>query len=154
LSTNIFCISARNREKRRRKGLGSEQPILSSVWHTGCPVRQASFRRTGHSRESLAVYGYNSPDCPVSQRSPAQRSAAQSAGDAWPAPTFGRGHRTVSRAPIATNLRRSTAPKLEGDPHRTCYSDCLVRHPTEGNFGLPCWPPTAPSCPGAIKRDP
>jgi hypothetical protein len=35
LSTNIFCLSARNREKRRRKGLGSEQPILSSVWHTG-----------------------------------------------------------------------------------------------------------------------
>jgi hypothetical protein len=35
------------------------------------------------------------PDCPVSQRSPAQRSAAQSAGDAWPAPTVGRGHRTV-----------------------------------------------------------
>jgi hypothetical protein len=35
LSTNIFCLSARKREKRRRKGLGSEQPILSLVWHTG-----------------------------------------------------------------------------------------------------------------------
>jgi hypothetical protein len=35
LNTNIFCLSARNREKRRRKGLGSKQPILSSVWHTG-----------------------------------------------------------------------------------------------------------------------
>jgi hypothetical protein len=35
LSTNIFCLSARNREKRSRKGLGSEQPILISVWHTG-----------------------------------------------------------------------------------------------------------------------
>jgi hypothetical protein len=34
LSTNIFCLSARNREKRRRKGLGSKQPTLSSVWHT------------------------------------------------------------------------------------------------------------------------
>jgi hypothetical protein len=95
LSTNIFCLSARNREKRRRKGLGSKQPILSSVWHTGqCPVRQAGFRRTGHSRECLAAYGYNSPDCPVSQRPPAQRSAVQSAGDAWPVPTVGRGHRT------------------------------------------------------------
>jgi hypothetical protein len=31
----MFCISARNREKRRRKGLGSKQPTLSSVWHTG-----------------------------------------------------------------------------------------------------------------------
>jgi hypothetical protein len=31
----MFCLSARNREKRRRKGLGSKQPTLSSVWHTG-----------------------------------------------------------------------------------------------------------------------
>jgi hypothetical protein len=29
-----------------------------------------------------------------------------------------------------------------------------VRHPTEGNFGFPCWPPTAPSCLGAIKGTP
>jgi hypothetical protein len=32
--------------------------------------------------------------------------------------------------------------------------DCPVRHPTEGNFGLPCWSPTAPSCLGAIKGTP
>jgi hypothetical protein len=38
-------------------------------------------------------------DCPVSQRSTVQRSAAQSTGDAWPAPTVGRGHRTVRCAP-------------------------------------------------------
>jgi hypothetical protein len=35
LSTNIFCISARNREKKRTKRLGSVQPNLCSVWHTG-----------------------------------------------------------------------------------------------------------------------
>jgi hypothetical protein len=86
-----------------------------------------------------------------------QRSDAQSAGDAWPAPTVGRGtglfgvHLTVSGAPTATNLQQSSAPEKEGDPHRTVYSDCPVRHPTESNFGLPCWPPTAPSCLGAIK---
>jgi hypothetical protein len=34
------------------------------------------------------------------------------------------------------------------------YSDCPVHHPTEGKFGLPCWPPTAPSCLGAIKGTP
>jgi hypothetical protein len=28
-------------------------------------VRQAGFRRTGHSRESLVAYGYNSLDCLV-----------------------------------------------------------------------------------------
>jgi hypothetical protein len=32
--------------------------------------------------------------------------------------------------------------------------DCPVRHPTEGKNCLPCWPPTAPSCLGAIKVTP
>jgi hypothetical protein len=32
--------------------------------------------------------------------------------------------------------------------------DCPVRHPTEGKDSLPCWPPTAPSCLGAIKGTP
>jgi hypothetical protein len=102
----------------------------------------------------------------VSQRSPAQWSATQSAGDAWPAPTVGRGHRTVrcapdcpvctglSGAPTGSALQRSSPLEKERDPHRTVYSDCPVHHPTEGNFGLPCWPPTAPSCLGAIKRTP
>jgi hypothetical protein len=89
--------------------------------------------------------------------SPAQRSAAQSAGDAWPAPTVGRGHRTVRCAnwPGASTVvcarigRRSAPDRLQwlsgGAP------DCPVRYPTEGKDGLPCWPPTAPSCLGAIK---
>jgi hypothetical protein len=29
-----------------------------------------------------------------------------------------------------------------------------VHHPTEGKFGLPSWPPMAPSCLGAIKGTP
>jgi hypothetical protein len=133
----MFCLSTRNREKRRRKGLGSKQPTLSSVWHTrlsggapDCPVRQAGFRRTSRSRENLAAYGYNSSDCPVSQRPPAQRSVAQSAGDVWPAPTVGRGHRTVSGAPTAMNLQRSVAPKLEGDRAQNMNSGCPVVHRT------------------------
>jgi hypothetical protein len=103
----------------------------------------------------------------VSQRPPAQRSAAKSAGDAWPAPTVGRGHRTIRCAPdiiwcanqpedpmvgYARNGRRS-APDNEqwmsgGAP------DCPVRHPTEGKYCLPRMPPTAPSCLGAIKETP
>jgi hypothetical protein len=35
--------------------------------------------------------------------------------------------------------------------HRTVYRTCPVRHSTEGKDSLPCWPPTAPSCLGAIK---
>jgi hypothetical protein len=33
-------------------------------------------------------------------------------------------------------------------------SGCPVRHPTEGKDSLPCWPPMAPSCLGAIKGTP
>jgi hypothetical protein len=32
--------------------------------------------------------------------------------------------------------------------------DCPVHHSTEGKNGLPSWPPTAPSCLGAIKGVP
>jgi hypothetical protein len=33
-----------------------------------CPVCQAGLQWTGRSRENLAAYGYNSPDCPVVHR--------------------------------------------------------------------------------------
>jgi hypothetical protein len=103
----------------------------------------------------------------VCQWSPAQRSAAQSVGNAWPAPTVGTGHRTVRCAPdsvrcanwpgdatviCARKGRRSAPNHLQwlsgGAP------DCLVRHSTEGKDGLPCWPPMAPSCLRAIKGTP
>jgi hypothetical protein len=167
LGTNEVCLSARIRkEKEKRTWL--EQPRLSSVWHTGqCPVRQASSGELATLGKTSAAYDYNSPDCPVSQRPPAQRSAAKSAGDAWPAPMVGRGHRTFRCAPdsvrctnqpedptvgCARNGRRSAPDMLQwlsGDA-----PDCPVRHPTEGNFGLPRMPPTAPSCLGAIKGTP
>jgi hypothetical protein len=79
---------------------------------------------------SSAAYGYNSPDCPVSQRSPAQRSTAQSACDAWPTPTVGWGHRTVSGAPTSPKIQRSAAPGMEGDLHRTMNSGCSMVHRT------------------------
>jgi hypothetical protein len=61
-------------------------------------------------------------------------------------------HRTLSGAPIDPMDQRSNAPDLEGDCAPDKYSDCpVVHHPTEGKFGLPCWPPMAPSCLGAIK---
>jgi hypothetical protein len=137
-------------------------------WCTGqCLVRQAGIQRTCHSREKSAAYDYNSPDCPVCQRSPAQRSAAQSAGDAWPAPTVDRRHRTVRCAPdsvrcanchesatvVCARIGKISAPdRLQwlsgGAP------DCPVRHPTKGKDGLPCWPPMAPTYLGAIKGTP
>jgi hypothetical protein len=103
----------------------------------------------------------------VSQRPPTQRSVAQSAGDAWPAPTVGRGHRTVRCAPDSVrcaNYHESATVGCarRGRRSRTGHEqwlsggapDCPVRHPTEGKDNLPCWPPTAPSCLGAIKETP
>jgi hypothetical protein len=94
-------------------------------------------RRSRRSREKfngvrLKFTGLSdgAPDCPVSQRSTAQRSATKLAGDTWPAPTVRRGHRTVSGAPTDAEVQRSSAPEKEGDPHRTVYSDCPVAHRT------------------------
>jgi hypothetical protein len=103
----------------------------------------------------------------VSQRLPAQRSAAKSAGDAWPAPTVDRRHRTVRCAPDSVRcangynsatvgcaiLGRRSAPD-----HEQCLSggapDCPVRHPTEGKNCLSRLPPTTTSCLGAIYGTP
>jgi hypothetical protein len=81
-------------------------------------VRQAGFGQTGRSRDfvdgvRLKITGLSggAPDYPVSQR-----SAAQSARDAWPSQRSDGGsglsgvHRTVSGAPTAPNLQRSVAP--------------------------------------------
>jgi hypothetical protein len=100
----------------------------------------------------------------VSQRLPAQRSAVQSAGDAWAAPTVGRGHQTVRFALDSVqcaNCHESAMVICARIGRRSCTGhaqwltggapDCLVRHPTEGNDNLPCWPPMTPSYLGAIK---
>jgi hypothetical protein len=70
-------------------------------------------------------------------------------------------HRTMSGAPVSPEEQRSDMPNLEGDHASDRLQDlsggapdCLVCHPTEGKFGLPSWPPTAPSCIGAIKGTP
>jgi hypothetical protein len=81
-------------------------------------VRQAGVLSTSRSREfvggvRLKFTGLSggAPDCPVSQR-----SATQSARDAWPSQRSDGGtglsgvHRTVSDAPTAPSLQRSVAP--------------------------------------------
>jgi hypothetical protein len=96
----------------------------------------------------------------VSQRPPVQQSAAQSAGDAWPAPTVGRGHRTVQCAnqPGVATVGCTRIGRRSRTGHEQWLSggalDYPVHHPTEGKICLPCWPPTAPSCLGAIKETP
>jgi hypothetical protein len=103
----------------------------------------------------------------VSQRSPAQRSAAQSAGDAWHVATAGSGHRIVRCAPdsvrCANCLRGPTVgcAKKEGDRAPDSYSDCPVVHRTvrcttrqKASLAFLDWSLTAPSCLGAIKGTP
>jgi hypothetical protein len=121
--------------------------------------------RKGRSREfvggvRLKITGLSggTPDCPVSQR-----SAAQSARDAWPSQWSDGGtglsavHRTVSGAPTAPNSQWSAVPEYERNQHWTVSGgapDCPVHHPTEGKNCLPGLLSTAPSCLGAIKGTP
>jgi hypothetical protein len=99
-------------------------------------------------------------DCPVSQRLPAQQSAAKSASDAWLAPTVGRRHRTVRCAPDSVQCANGYNSAMVGwailgrrsaPDHEQCLSGAP---PTEGMNCLPRLPPTAPSCLGAIKEAP
>ena len=68
-------------------------------------MRQAGSGEKAALGNSSAAYGYNSPDYPVSQR-----SAAQSARDAWPSQRSD-GGTGLSGAPTAPNLQRSAAPE-------------------------------------------
>jgi hypothetical protein len=65
--------TVRKEEEKKPKRLGSVQPKLSSVWHTGlsggAPVnvrwaRLVSDEKTALGKRS-ATYNYNSPDCPM-----------------------------------------------------------------------------------------
>jgi hypothetical protein len=151
------------------------QPKLSSVWHTGlsggAPDSVRCARLVSDEKAALgkrsAAYDYNSPDCPVVHRTVRWANGRQRNGrphnpratrgpqqrSAWGTGLFGV-HRTVSGAPTAPEDQRSDAPEKEGDRTPDSYRDCTVHHPTEGKFGLLSWPPTAPSCLGAIKGTP
>jgi hypothetical protein len=145
--------------------LGSKQPKVCSVWvhrtvrwcTRQCPVRQAGSAELAALGTSTAVYGYNSPDCPVSQRSAGPTVGRVIRARRVAEPTVRRGHRTVSGAPTALNLQRSDSPKKERNPHRTVSGgapECPVRQAIEGKNCLLGMLSSAPSCLGAIKGTP
>jgi hypothetical protein len=129
LSTNIICLSTRNRKKRNEKDLArcSQNSARSST--PDCPVvhRTVSgapgwspvkrplsgkvWRRTAIIHRTVR---WCTGHCPVSQWSPAQRSAAQSTGYAWPTPTVGRGHWTVRCAPDSVRCANGPEPATVG----------------------------------------
>jgi hypothetical protein len=92
LCTNIFVYVLESGKEKEWKRVGYAQPTAAQSGCTGLSggapdsVRCArlGFGELATLGNSSAAYGYNSPDCPVSQR-----SAAQSARDAWPTPTVG-----------------------------------------------------------------
>jgi hypothetical protein len=127
-------------------------------WCTGqCPVRQAGSGELAALGNKLTAYGYNSPDCPVSQR-----SAGPTVGRAIRArhvaePTVGRGHRTVRCAPDSVrcaNGSKSANGRLRQIRKEIRTGQCPVRQATEGKNCLPGLLSTAPSCLGAIKGTP
>jgi hypothetical protein len=81
----------------------AEQPRLCAVWvHrtvrwcTGqCPVRQASSGELAALGTSTTVYGYKSPDCPVSQPQARPTVGRVIRVRRVAEPTIRRGHRTV-----------------------------------------------------------
>jgi hypothetical protein len=184
LETNVLCLSAGNR--KNLVGIKGGFVLLKSA-QSGCTglsggasdsvrcarLTQANLLLSGNHRRRMAInhrtvrwctgLSGGAPDCPVSQRSAKQRSAAESTRDAWHVPTVERGtglsgaHRIVSGAPTAPRLQRSASPNKERDLHRTVSGgapDCPVRQATEGKNCLPEMLSTAPSCLGAIKGTP
>ena len=173
--------TVRKEEEKKPKRLGSVQPKLSSVWHTGlsggapdsvrCARLDSGEQATlGRIWRRMAIIHRTVRWCTELSGEPTATSAteaAQSAGDAWPAPMVGRGHRTVWCAPNSVrcaNCYESATVVCAriGRRSRTGYEqwlsggapDCPVRHPTEGKDSLPYWPPMAPSCLRAIKGTP
>jgi hypothetical protein len=72
LWTNVLCLSAGNRKNRVGEEMARAAKVCSVWghrtvrWCTGqCPVRQAGSSKVAALGTSTAVYGYNSPDCPV-----------------------------------------------------------------------------------------
>jgi hypothetical protein len=115
-------------------------------WSTGC-----SRELDGGVRLKITGLFGGAPDCPMSQR-----SAAQSARDAWPGQRSD-GGTGLSGAPTAPILQRSAAPEQERNLHRTVSGgapNCPVHQSTEGKNCLPGFLSTAPSCLGAIKGTP
>ena len=152
-----MCLSAGNRKNQveikdgfvqpksalsRCTGLSGGAPD-SVRWCTGqCQVRQAGSGELAALGKELTAYGYNSPDCPVSQR-----SAARSARDTWPSQRLVGGtglsgvHRTVSGAPTTPRLPTVGFAKEEkkSAPDSVRWCTGLSGAPGDRRQDLPSW---------------
>jgi hypothetical protein len=150
------------------KCLGSSSQDSAQSGCTGqCPLRQAGSYKLAALGISSAAYGYNSPDCPVSQR-----SAGPTVGCAICARHVDRanGREGAPDCPVsqrcapdsvrcangsqAPTVDCATEGKKSASDNVRCAPDCPVRQATEGKICLPGMLSTAPSCLGAIKGTP
>jgi hypothetical protein len=186
LSTLVFvyyyiCLSARIREKKRREELGSKQPRLCSVWHTGLSggapdsvrcARLASgeLAALGSFWRRTTIIHWTVRWCIGLSGEPTAASATvghQIRGRRVARSNGRQGHQTVRCAPDSVrcaNCQRTATVgyarngRKSRSGHEQWLSggapDCLVRHPTEGKNCLPRMPPTAPSYLGSIKETP
>ena len=122
-------------EKSNSNCLGSSSQDSAQSGSTGqCPVRQAGSSEVAALGNSLATYGYNSPDCPVCTGLSGEATVGRAICAGHVAePTARRGHRTVrcasdmSGAPTAlwlptvgcASLRKEIRHQTVSGVHRT-----------------------------------
>jgi hypothetical protein len=103
-------------------------------WCTGqCTVRQAGSGELAALGKELTAYDYNSPDCPVSQRSAGPTVDCAICARHVAEPTIGRGHRTVRCAPDSVrcaNGSKATNGRLRQIRKEIRTKQCLVVHRT------------------------
>ena len=121
-------------------------------------MRQAGSGELAALGKELTAYGYNSPDCPVSQRSAGPTVGYAICARHVAEPTIGRGHQTVRCAPDSVrcaNGSKAANGRLRQIRKEIRTGQCPVVHQaTEGKNCLPGLLSTAPSCLGAIKGTP
>jgi hypothetical protein len=170
-----------SKKRKRREELGSKQPRLKTVWHTGLSGGAPDSVRCARLVSSeLATLGSFWRHTAIIHRTVRWRTGLSGEPTAASA-TVGRqirGRRVArsngrqgapdcqvctGQCPVRQPARRSNGRlrqewKEIHTGHATVLSggapDCLVRHPTEGKNCLPCWVPTTANCLGAIKGTP
>jgi hypothetical protein len=164
LSTNICCLSARNREKKRIKRLGSVQPNLCSIWHTGLSSGALdSVRCARPNSDEQAALGRIWRRTTIIHRTvwwctglsgePTTASATVNRAIRRRRVARANGRQGAPDCPVCQLPRRCNG-HLRQIRKEIRTGHATVRHPTEGKNSLPCWPPMAPSCLGAIKGTP
>ena len=149
-----MCLSAGNRKRPTGNALARAAKTLLSLghrtvrWCTGqCPVRQAGSSELAALGNSPATYGYNSPDCPVSQRSAGPTVGLAICAGHVAEPMARRGHRTVRCALDSVrcaNGSQATNGRLRHLRKEICTGQCPVCTGLSGAPGdrrqdLPSW---------------